>query len=231
MLYTISRMQNTPSFISKKPLRDDVHTLLRERIVEGKSLPGSRLPDVQLAAELGVSRTPVREALLRLVREGLVENDPHRGFFVAPLSRQEVLETYPIVWTLECLALRSCGPPTPGQIQALRQINAEMAAVTADPLRRQDLDLRWHQTLVGPCGNQRLKELLADLKQVVRRYECVYMQDPALVRRSVHDHTEILEALVKKRPKLASRLLERNWRAGMESVLARLDEPGQALGE
>jgi DNA-binding GntR family transcriptional regulator len=224
-------MQNTPSPISKKPLRDDVHSLLRDRIVQGRFLPGSRLPDVQLAAELGVSRTPVREALLRLVREGLVENDLHRGFFVAALNRQEVLETYPLVWALECLALQSCAPPTPAQIQALRQINAEMAAVTADAPRCQELDLRWHQTLVEPCGNQRLKELLAGLKQVVRRYECVYMQDPALVRRSVHDHTEILEALVKKRPKLASRLLERNWRAGMESVLRRLDEPGQTTGE
>jgi DNA-binding GntR family transcriptional regulator len=224
-------MQKPSNFISKRPLREDVHTLLRERIVEGKFAPDSRLPDVQLAAELGVSRTPIREALLRLVREGLVENDPHRGFFVAPLSRQEVLETYPIVWTLECLALPSCGPPTREQIHVLRQINAEMAAVTADALRRQELDLRWHQTLVEPCGNQRLKEFLASLKQVVRRYECVYMRDPALVRRSVHDHTEILQALVKKRPKLASRLLERNWRAGMESVLARLDEPGQIIGE
>jgi DNA-binding GntR family transcriptional regulator len=224
-------MQNTPTVISKKPLRDDVHSLLRDQIVAGKFVPGSRLPDMHLAAELGVSRTPIREALLRLVSEGLVENDPHRGFFVAPLSRQEVLETYPIVWTLECLALQSCGPLTREQIQALRQINAEMAAVTADALRRQELDLRWHQTLVEPCGNQRLKELLAGLKQIVRRYECVYMQDPALVGRSVRDHTEILEALVKKRPKLASRLLERNWRAGMESVLARRDEPGPAVSE
>jgi DNA-binding GntR family transcriptional regulator len=220
-------MQNAPTPISKKPLRDDVHASLRERIVEGKLLPGSRLPDVQLAAELGVSRTPVREALLRLVREGLVENDPNRGFFVAPLSRQEVLDTYPIVWALECLALESCGPPTPCQIQALRQINAELAAVTADAPRRQELDSRWHQTLVEPCGNRRLLELLAGLKQVVRRYECVYMQDPALVRRSVHDHTEILGALVNNRRKLAGRLLERNWRAGMESVLKRLDELGQ----
>jgi DNA-binding GntR family transcriptional regulator len=224
-------MQDTLNLISKKPLRDEVHTALRERIVEGAFPPGSRLPDVQLAAELGVSRTPVREALLRLVREGLVENDPNRGFFVAPLSRREVLETYPLVWALECLALQSCGPPTPGQVQTLRQINAELAAGPADPRRRQELDLRWHQTLVEPCDNQRLKELLADLKQIVRRYEFVYMQDPALVRRSVRDHAEILEALVKKSPKLAGRLLERNWRAGMESVLGRLEEPGQTRAE
>jgi DNA-binding GntR family transcriptional regulator len=221
-------MQNQPALVSKKPLREDVHALLRQRIVEGTLLPGSRLQDLQLAAELGVSRTPVREALLRLVREGLVTSDPNRGFFVAPLSREEVLEIYPIVWVLECLALNSSGPPTPSQIQALRQINAEMAAAPADALRRQELDTRWHQTLVEPSGNQHLLDLLAGLKQLVRRYESVYMQDSSLVRGSIRDHTDILEALAQKRTKLAGRLLERHWRAGMESVLKRLDELGQA---
>jgi DNA-binding GntR family transcriptional regulator len=220
-------MQHQP-FISKKPLREDIHALLRERIVKGELRPRHRLQDVQLAAELGVSRTPVREALLRLEREGLVESDPNRGFFVAQLSRQEVLEIYPMVWALECLAFDSAEPPTPPQIQALRQINAEMAA-TNDPQQRQELDLRWHQTLLESCGNERLKELLAALKQIVRRYECVYMRDPALVRRSVRDHAEILEALAHRKRKLASRLLERNWRGGMESVLAQLNEPDQGV--
>jgi DNA-binding GntR family transcriptional regulator len=224
-------MEDKPAIISKKPLREDIHTLLRERIVKGDIPPGSRLQDVQLAAELGVSRTPVREALLRLEGEGLVESDPNRGFFVAPLSRKEVLEIYPMVWALECLALDSCGLPTPSQIQALRQINAEMAAVPADPLHRQELDLRWHQTLVESCANERLKEFLAALKQIVRRYEYVYMRDGALVRRSVRDHAEILEALVKKKPKLARRLLERNWRAGMESVLTHLNGPEQGISQ
>ena len=224
-------MQNQPAIIGKKPLREDVHALLRERIVKGELPPGNRLQDVLLAAELGVSRTPVREALLRLEREGLVESDPNRGFFVAPLSRQEVLDTYPIVWALECLALDSCAPLTPPQIQALRQINAEMAAGTADPLHRQELDLRWHQTLLEACPNQRLKEVLAALKHIVRRYECVYMSDAALVRRSVRDHAEILEALVQKKSKLASRLLERSWRAGMESVLTHLNGPEQGISQ
>jgi DNA-binding GntR family transcriptional regulator len=220
-------MQDQPAIISKKPLREDVHALLRERIVKGDLRPGDRLQDLQIAAELGVSRTPVREALLRLERDGLAESDPNRGFFVAPLSPKEVAEIYPMVWALECLALDSSQPPTPPQIQAMREINAEMAAVTDDPLRRQELDLRWHQTLLESCANERLKELLAALKQIVRRYECVYMRDPALVRRSAHDHAEILEAIVKQKPKLASRLLERNWRAGMESVLMQLSAPEQ----
>jgi DNA-binding GntR family transcriptional regulator len=220
-------MQNPLSPIIKRPLRDDVHAALRSRIVEGQLPPGSRIQDVQVAGELGVSRTPIREALLRLAGEGLVESDPNRGFFVAPLRREEILETYPIVWTLECLALDSVEPLTPAQIKTLRQINAEMAAASADAMRRQECDVRWHQTLVEPCGNQRLLDLVASLKQIIRRYECVYMLDTALVRRSVRQHTEILAALTDNKREVARRLLERNWRDGMESVLKRLDEAGQ----
>src|SRR5262249_13588767 len=103
--------------------------------------------------------------------------------------------------------------------------NAEMAGGAADPLYRQQLDLRWHQTLLESCPNERLKEFLAALKQIVRRYECVYMGDPGRVRRSVRDHAEILDALIKKKRDLARRLLERNWRAGMEDMLTQLNEP------
>jgi DNA-binding GntR family transcriptional regulator len=221
-------MQGKQTIISKKPLREDIHALLRDRIVAGTFPPGSRLQDVQVAGELRVSRTPVREALLRLAREGLVESDPNRGFFVAQLSRKEILEIYPIVWALECLALNSSKPPAPPQqIQALRQINAEIAAAPADALRCQELDMRWHQTLVEPSGNQHLIDSLAGFKQLVRRYESVYMQDSSLVRGSIRDHNDILEALANKSTKLAGRLLEKHWRAGMESILSRLDGLGQ----
>jgi DNA-binding GntR family transcriptional regulator len=217
-------MQNQTAIIDKKPLRDEVHARLRERIIAGSFPPGGRLQDVRVAAELGVSRTPVREALVRLVKEGLVESDPNRGFFVAPLSRTEVLEIYPIIWTLECMAVEASAPPTLPQIQALRQINAEMASVVADPLRRLELDMRWHHALVELSGNQRLLDLLAGLKQLVRRYETVYMQDQSLVCQSTSDHTAIVEALEQKNTKLAVQLLKENWRRGMDWIVKRLDE-------
>jgi DNA-binding GntR family transcriptional regulator len=217
-------MQNEAILIDKKPLREEIHARLRERIIAGSFPPGSRLQDVRVALELGVSRTPVREALLRLVKEGLVESDPNRGFFVAPLSRAEVLEIYPIVWTLECLTLEASSPPTSPQIETLRQINAEMASVAADPLRSLELDMRWHHALVGLSGNQRLMDLVAGLKQLVRRYETVYMQDESLVRRSTREHTAIVKALVQKKTRLAAQLLKENWRRGMESIVKRLDE-------
>jgi DNA-binding GntR family transcriptional regulator len=218
-------MQDRPTVIRKGPLRDEVHALLRDRIVQGVLPQGSRLQDSQVAGELGVSRTPVREALLGLEMDGLVENDPNRGFFVAPLSREEVLQVYPIVWALECLALSSSEPLTRPRIQELRRINAELAAVPDDARRCHELDMRWHQTLAESCGNHRLKTLLDNLRHIIRRYECsVYMREAKLVRRSARDHGEILDALEKGKAELASRLLERNWRVGMEFILERLQD-------
>jgi DNA-binding GntR family transcriptional regulator len=92
-----------------------------------------------------------------------VKSDPNRGTFVERLSREEVLETYPIVWTRECLALNSSRRPTPPQFEPLRQINAEMAAHTIDALHRQQLDPHWHQILVEFSGNGRLMTLLGGL--------------------------------------------------------------------
>jgi DNA-binding GntR family transcriptional regulator len=217
-------MQNELTTIDRKPLREEIYARLRDRIIAGAFPPGSRLQDVRVAAELGVSRTPVREALLRLVKEGLVESDPNRGFFVAPLSRAEVLEIYPIIWTLECMALKASPPPTLSQIQALKQINADMASVAADPLRRLELDMRWHHALVELSGNQRLMDVLAGLKQLVRRYETVYMQDQSLVRQSTLDHAAIIEALRLKKTKMAAEQLKENWRRGMDWIVKRLDE-------
>jgi DNA-binding GntR family transcriptional regulator len=212
--------------LRRRPLRDDIHALLCERIVAGQLAPGSGLQDFTLAGELGVSRTPVREALLCLESEGLVETAPNRGFFVRGLSRREVLEIYPIVWTLECLGVGTKDAHSPSQLRSLRDINGEIARGGADAVRRLKLDMRWHQILIEPCRNQSLKDLLSSLKQIVRRYECIYMQDSSLVLKSVSEHAEVIQALEHGKRRAVSRLLEKHWRAGMESLLKRLDSGG-----
>src|SRR4028119_956924 len=104
--------------ITRVPLREQVHHAIIGRILREELAPGARLSDSALAGELGVSRTPVREALLRLEREGFLEVDVGRGFFVKPLSAGEVREVYPILWTLEVLALRTTLPPSRARLAA-----------------------------------------------------------------------------------------------------------------
>jgi DNA-binding GntR family transcriptional regulator len=212
--------------ITRVPLREQVHRAIVRRILHEELAPGGRISDSVLAQELGVSRTPVREALLRLETEGFLEVAPGRGFFVKPLSAGEVREVYPILWTLEVLALRSAGPPSPGMLARLDRINAQLARPGDDPERRIELDVAWHRTLLEECANQQLLGLIASLKAVIRRYEYAYMQNVGLVPVSTRAHDEIARAVERGDVDAAAPLLEEHWRFGLAKLLPLLESDG-----
>jgi DNA-binding GntR family transcriptional regulator len=212
--------------ITREPLREQVHRAIVGRILREDLAPGSRISDSVLAQELGVSRTPVREALLRLEREGFLDVDVGRGFFVKPLSAGEVREVYPILWTLEVLALRSSPPPGARTVAELDRINAELGLAGADPERRIELDLAWHRTLLEGCANQQLLALIASLKAVIRRYEYAFMQNAGLISVSTRAHDEIARCVARGDVEAAIPLLESNWRFTMEELAPWLEQAG-----
>ncbi|WP_420127588.1 GntR family transcriptional regulator [Longimicrobium sp.] len=209
--------------ITRVPLRDQVHHAIVDRILRDELRPGARISDTALARELGVSRTPIREALLRLEREGFLEADIGRGFFVKPLSVAEVREVYPVLWTLEVLALRSAGAPSAERRAEMDRINAALEAED-DPERRIDLDGDWHRTLLEPCGNEYLMGLIASLKAVIRRYEYAYMQNAGYSPVSTRTHEQIAELVSAGDVDGAVPVLENNWRFTMQSLLGWLHE-------
>ncbi len=208
---------------ARLPLRDQVHHAIIDRILRDEFKPGARISDTALARELGVSRTPIREALLRLEREGFLEVDVGRGFFVRPLSVREVREVYPVLWTLEVLALRTCAPLTADRRAELDRINAALES-ESEAERRIDLDSAWHQTLLETCGNDYLLGLIASLKSVIRRYEYAYMQNAGYIPVSTRTHEQIAELVAAGDLEAAVPLLENNWRFTMESLLRWLHE-------
>jgi DNA-binding GntR family transcriptional regulator len=105
--------------IVRERLSADVHHELIQRIIKGEFIPGQRLKDTDLAEELGVSRTPIREALLRLEREGFLSSQKHLGFAVKRMEESEIQEVYPLVRLLECSALDSLPAPCPGKLERL----------------------------------------------------------------------------------------------------------------
>ncbi|HET7232549.1 MAG TPA: GntR family transcriptional regulator [Longimicrobium sp.] len=209
--------------ITRVPLREQVHRAIVGRILREELAPGSRVSDSVLAQELGVSRTPVREALLRMEREGFLEVDVGRGFFVKALSVGEVAEVYPIIWTLEVLALRTSPPATRATVAELDRVNAELAQAGDDPERRIDLDIAWHRTLLEGCANTRLLEMIAGLKSVIRRYEYAYMQNAGRIPVSTRTHHDIARTLERGDVEAAVPLLESNWRVTMEELLPWLE--------
>ena len=205
--------------VATRPLQDLVYEQLRAEIVEGARPPRVRLKDTTLAESLGVSRTPVREALLRLASEGFLRADHQRGFRVPDLDPVEIRETYPIIAALESAGLRLAGAPDPASVERLHAINRRLGSSTR-ARQRLRIDQEWHRALVELSGNSRLLATLATHKEVVRRYENRYMKDVERVLGSVAQHEAILAALEAGDVDLACRRLEQHWQEGMEKVLA-----------
>lgn len=204
-------------------IRKELHQAILEEIVRGKLIPGGRIKETALADRLGASRTPLREALFSLEREGFVRSDMDRGFSVEPLSGKEVRETYPILWTLEGLAVRSGAPAVYSVVDKLRRINSRLAGAV-EPRRGLQLDTMWHDTLVNASPNRRLHELLARLRLAIRRYELIYMRKTSLMAESARQHKVVIDALQSKNLDAAVCGLTENWRHGMQVVLAHLGE-------
>ena len=212
--------------ISRKPLRADVHQELLGLILRGTLPPGQRLRDTELAQQLGVSRTPVREALLRLEREGFLSSQLHQGFSVKPLSAAEIRDVYPLVGLLECSALDEMADPSPAKIAQLNELSRSMHEEGPDPLRRIELDEAWHRTLIAECGNLHLARILDDLKHILFRYEYAFMQVSQWVSESHREHEAIVSALERGKRREAVRLLDTHWDRTMKAILTTIVEQG-----
>ena len=207
---------------NRPPLRDDARAQLLQRIVSGELEPGERINESQLSLELGLSRTPLREALMTLEREGFVRSEVNRGFIVAEPSSHEAREIYPILWTLEGLALRETGLLAGTILPELERINQEFAAANLEPKQAIRLDTDFHSTLISRCPNRRLLELVRSHRQLLQRYEHVQMAEVGLIPHSVAQHAIIIQSLRLNDLNTAVAALEQNWRFGFEMLLLKL---------
>lgn len=192
-----------------------------DKIIRQDLPAGRSVGEVALANELGVSRTPVREALLGLESEGLVSAQRGRGFVVQPLSPSEAKQVYPIIATLERLAVEISPPPTDEQMQRLHALNHQLAQAES-PHERMRLDANWHRVITAACQNQRLISLIETTKQTALRYEYAYLKNAALRDTSLGEH-EAIAALYEQDPAGAAMAVELHWLRGMDAVLQMLE--------
>lgn len=202
-------------------LRDQVRIALIDRIVRGVLAPGDRLNEAGLAAELQISRTPLKEAILAMEREGFVQTSPGRGHVVTPLSRTEVEEAFPMLMAYESLILARY-PPDDATLDQMAATNAELAK-TNDPYRRLELDEAFHAAITEGCSNQRLLRAMEVLELVIRRYFSRYPAQALNPERSIADHDAIVTALRNRRTFDALSALERHWDHARERLLASME--------
>jgi DNA-binding GntR family transcriptional regulator len=171
---------------------------LRDSIVSGRLEPGSQLSEVELANFFGVSRGPVREAIQRLVQEGLLRSEPHRGVFVPVLTDQDVSDVYQARAALESAAVRLviASPASHTIHEALHKYLAEMEAaeLRGDWEAVGRFDMQFHTALVASSGSQRLQRMFATLISETRL--CLAALTGAEARRHlVAEHRQICEAI------------------------------------
>ena len=179
-----------------------------------------RLDERQLCEALGVSRTPVREALLGLEKDGFVKSIPGRGFVVTQLSAEEARRFYPILWTLEGLAVRS-GKPDPERLAELRSLNQLLHGASSIE-ERVRLDSQWHATLVAAANNPVLQRMVDGVRSSVYRYEYAYLASYDWRDHSCEEHSAIVD-LFERDPGAAADAVEQHWKDGLHRLLELVD--------
>jgi DNA-binding GntR family transcriptional regulator len=205
--------------IDRKRAADEVTTTVRAMVLDGSLADGARINEVRLADALGVSRTPLREGLSRLVSEGALSSCPGRGFSVRPLTLEEFNQLYDIRPLLDPEALRLAGLPSRACMERLDKINQKLLA-SRSPETAIDIDDAWHRELIANCPNKVLLELIDDITLRTRRYELALMRTGQRLVMAGEEHAEILAAARSGDLKAACAALRSNLETGKASIAA-----------
>lgn len=183
---------------SYKPLREVVFDSLREAIINGTLRPSERLMEIQLAEELGVSRTPVREAIRKLELEGFVVMMPRKGAYVAGISFKDIEDVFEVRASLEALASGLAAERiTDEELEELERILVRKKEIIADS----DLpafvesDTKFHDSLYKCSRNQRLIQMLSNLQDEIQRFRAVSLAFPGRMQEALEEHRKIVEAV------------------------------------
>ncbi|HIQ75244.1 MAG TPA: GntR family transcriptional regulator [Candidatus Cottocaccamicrobium excrementipullorum] len=180
------------------PLRDVVFNTLRQAILKGELEPGERLMEIQLAERLGVSRTPIREAIRKLELEGLVHMVPRKGAEVASISEKSLREVLEVRRSLEELAIElACQKITAEQIKELEEAEVQFADAVqkGDAMTIAESDEHYHDVIYQATDNSRLVQILNNLREQMYRYRLEYIKDADKRQILVVEHEHIIRAV------------------------------------
>ena len=180
------------------PLRDVVFNTLRRAILRGELKPGERLMEIQLANKLGVSRTPIREAIRKLELEGLVLMVPRKGAEVAEITEKNLRDVLEVRCALEELAVQlACDRIDPERMQQLLDASAHFRDIlgTADITELGEADEAFHDVIFQATDNRRLIQLLNNLREQMYRYRIEYLKKKECYPQLLEEHAVIIQAI------------------------------------
>ena len=197
--------------LQHQTLVERIYDHLGSMIADGELRPGSRLDERILAERMSVSRTPLREAIGKLTKEGLVEHRPYKGNFVRILTAMQVSDIYEVRRVLEGLAVRLAVPKfTAALVDEVHEAleATEHALAVGDLVRYADADQRFHDIFVRVADNGTLLETLARLRSQIQTIRMIANRDPDIVARTAMERPQIVAALEARDVEGAARLME-----------------------
>jgi len=195
------------------PLRDVVFTTLRQAILRGELKPGERLMEIQLAKKLGVSRTPIREAIRKLELEGLVLTIPRRGAEVAEITEKNMQDVLEVRKSLEALATElACERITGKDIEELKKKNVEFkeSLSTKDVTKIAEADVGFHDIIFEATDNQRLIQLLSNLREQMYRFRVEYLKNESWYPQLITEHEALIHHLESRQKDEAMQIMSKH---------------------
>ncbi|MFZ3100940.1 MAG: GntR family transcriptional regulator [Desulfitobacteriaceae bacterium] len=193
---------------SYKPLREIVFESMRDAIISGVLKPGERLMEIQLAEEMGVSRTPVREAIRKLELEAFVVMIPRKGAYVAGVSHKDVADVFEIRAALEGLAAGLAAERiTADEIEQMERVLLFEDGEETDLDKIVARDTNFHALVYKASRNERLVQILANLHEQIQRFRATSLAVPGRVLDAIKEHRGIVEALVDHNSEAAQELM------------------------
>ena len=203
------------------PLRDVVFNTLREAILRGELKPGERLMEIQLANKLGVSRTPIREAIRKLELEGLVLMIPRKGAEVAQITEKSLRDVLEVRRALENLAVQlACLRMSPQTLADLKSAARAFEEILGgeDVTAVAEADVAFHDVIYMATDNQRLISLLNNLREQMYRYRVEYLKKKECHKQLLWEHQEIIRAIEAGEIDVATKITEQHIDNQVEAV-------------
>jgi DNA-binding GntR family transcriptional regulator len=210
-----------------KPLRELVFETMREAIINGQLRPGERMMEIQLAEEMGVSRTPVREAIRKLELEGLVVMIPRKGAYVAGLSLKDIADVFEIRRALEGLAAELAADRiTDQELENLERYLVKISEEIecGDLNKVVEIDTDFHTLLYQASRNSKLTQIINNLREQIQRFRTTSLSLPGRMRVALDEHRKIVEAISSRDGELARKIAQEHIENAENSMMSMVQQ-------
>lgn len=210
------------NFNDYKPLRDVIFNTLREAIIAGELKPGERLMEVQLSEKMGVSRTPVREAIRKLELEGLVDMIPRKGAHVAELSVKDIMDVLEVRASMDGLATSlSALRITEEEINELKHVYSQFESYVEKENLQGSIkkDVEFHDIIYRSSRNDKLIQILNNLREQVHRFRVIYLKGFGNSKELIKEHWEIIEAIESRDFEKAQKVAKKHIQNQEEAII------------